>query len=400
MFTNPQMGTSQPKQPRNPMMGMQEPPEQGNLLPLLAALGIDVPPDRIAWSDFNPSHAFRGLLPPSMVWLYRSQGSIADAQSTTGVDSLLLPFAGTVQARADAKMQVKTLVKPAADAPWGTSAYTEFFEMNPLLGPTPTSPRRYRPSGGPPAALAVEITGLMPRAYPLAAPSTEPTTAPADAGLGQPSPSSIHVVYVADTDLASDQFFELYRNPDNRFGRDELRFLQDLKNVQFLANAVDALASDQGFLELRTRRAARRPLARLEQVLASTQTELRQVEDAARQEAEDKIQVLRDDIQKRLDEIRKRQDLDENARLQLVAQVERSANRALETDVQEINRQADLKTRQAQIVQQRAFERVLNNVRFQAMGWPALVLAGLAAIVYAARHRGERLAIPESRRRH
>jgi ABC-2 type transport system permease protein len=404
MFTNPQLGTSQPKTPPNPMMGMppEDAGEKGDLGRLLGALGIDMPADRVVWSDFNPSHAFRGLLPPSMVWLYSSQGCIAAAPTTTGVNSLLLPFPGEIRPVANTgELKVATLITPTQQAPWGTSAYSEFFDFNPMFGPTPTEPRRYRPSSGATGALAVEISGFMKRAYPLPAPpTTQPATAPAEPqGLGLRSASPIHVIFVADTDLASDQFFELYRNADNRFGRDELRFLQDLKNVQLLSNAVDALAGDAGFLELRTRRAQRRPLERLEQVLATTQTELRQVEDAAQQEAEQKIQKLRDDVQKRLDEIRGRKDLDENARMQLVAQVERSANRSLDADVREVNRQADLKTRQAEIVQQRAFQRVLNRVRLQAMGWPAAVLAALAAGVFAVRLRGERLAIPESRRR-
>jgi ABC-2 type transport system permease protein len=208
------------------------------------------------------------------------------------------------------------------------------------------------------------------------------------------------VIYIADVDLAHDQFFEFYRNADNRFSQDELRFLQDLRNVQFLSNAVDALAGDESFLRLRSRRAQRRPLERLDQVLAGTQKELRDVESAAQKDADAKIARLRDDIQQRLNHIRDRKDLDDQAREQLVAQVERSANRQLDKDIQDVNHEADLKTRKAQIEQQRQFEHVLNyGVRAKALGFPAVVLAALAMTVFAVRLRGERLDIPESRRR-
>ena len=50
---------------------------------------------------------------------------------------------------------------------------------------------------------------------------------------------------------------------------------------------------------------------------------------------------------------------------------------------------------------QRQFQRVLNyDVRAKALGYPAVVLAGLALAVFGLRLRGERLTIPESRRRH
>jgi hypothetical protein len=279
--------------------------------------------------------------------------------------------------------------------------------MDPFFGMRKADPQRYTPQPGDPPAVAVEVTGKMKRAFPFPEPpTTQPSTPPATrpaapAGVGEYSPKPVHVIFVADTDLAHDQFFDFYRNADNRFNQEELRFLQDLRNVQFLGNAVDALAGDEGgFLELRTRRPQRRPLDKLEQLLTRTQTALREVQSSAKQEAESKIQKLRDDIQQRLDQIRKRTDLDENAKRQLVAQVDRSANRQLETDIREINRQAELRTRRAEIDQQRAFERTLNYaVRARAMGFPTVVLAALALGVFIVRQRGERLTVPESRRR-
>lgn len=406
IFAGPQLATSQGKNP-NPMSGM--PPEpSGDLKPLLSSLGVDMPADEIVWSDFNPSHVFRRTLSPSFLWAYRDQQSVNQRPVMTGVDSLLVPFPGMIRTATDhpAGLTVTWLVRPTPNAAWGTNFYNEHVTQDPFFGMRKTEPTRLTPSAGEPPAVAVEISGTMHRAYnfpqPVPEPTTQPTTRPATAptGMGQPSGKPIHVIFVADTDLAHDQFFEFYRNPDNRFGQEELKFLQDLRNVQFMGNAMDSLMGEEDFLELRTRRRQRRPLDKLEQVLAQTQKTLRDVEASAQQEAETKIQALRDDLQARLNKIRARPDLDDNARRQLVAQVQTSANRQLESDISQLNREADLKIRKAQIDQQRTFERVLNGrVRTQAMGIPAAVLALLAVGVLGLRMRGEQLHIPEARKR-
>jgi ABC-2 type transport system permease protein len=410
MFSGPQLATSQPKRP-NPMMGAAEPPEDssGEFHQLLTSLGLDVPSDQILWSDYNPSRAFRHILPPGFIWCARDQGGFSDSPVMTGIQSLLLPFPGLIRPATDhGDLTIIPLVTPAVTSSWGTNSFRDYVTFDPFSGGMrQVEPHRYLPENGAPPAVAVQITGKMRRAFPFepkpAPATTGPTTHPATAptGVGQLGPSSVHVIYIADVDLAHDQFFEFYRNADNRFSQDELRFLQDLRNVQFLSNAVDALAGDESFLQLRSRRPQRRPLERLDSVLAGTQKELRDVESAAQKDADAKIARLRDDIQQRLDRIRDRKDLDAQARDQLVAQVQRSANRQLEKDIQEVNHEADLKTRKARIEQQRRFERVLNyGVRAKALGFPAVVLAALALTVFAVRLRGERLDIPESRRRH
>jgi ABC-2 type transport system permease protein len=162
---------------------------------------------------------------------------------------------------------------------------------------------------------------------------------------------------------------------------------------------VDALAGDEGFLALRTRRPQRRPLEMLEQVLARTQTALSESEAAARDEADAKIQKLRSDFREGLDKIDQRTDLDENAKQQLRAQVERSSQRRLDADIEAINRQSNLKIREAKIVQQRSIEGVRDRVRSLALGLPGVILGCLALTVFVNRRRGERLIVPSSRQR-
>jgi ABC-2 type transport system permease protein len=409
-LNSPSSGTSQQKRPANPMMPPQEEMSKADIRPLLASIGIVLPEDQIVWSDFNPSPALRSL-PKGLVWSLKDHKAINPAAATTGIQSVLLPYPGMVQKSPDnGDLKITTLLTPVPASAWGATGFDENFRMNPFMGMSQTTPNYFASSGEVPA-LAVEITGTMKRAYPLPQPSTQPTTSPTTepstqpaappppTGIGKASEKPIHVIFIADTDLASDQFYEIYRNVGNEFGAEELRFLQSLGNVQFLANAIDALAGDQDFLELRTRRPQRRPLAKLEDVFNQTQAAVRQVEDSARSDAKIRIGKLQSDLDSRVQQINERKDLDENARRQLEAQVQRAAQRQLDVDRREINRQADQKIRDAEIQQQRQYEAVLNNVRLKALGVPALFLAALALTVYGVRQRGEQLVIPESRRR-
>ncbi|MBE7464876.1 MAG: Gldg family protein [Planctomycetes bacterium] len=408
VFSGPQLGSSQPKRPPNPMMGMPpEDGEKGDLKPLLRALGLEIDLDMIAWSDFNPSHEFRKILTPNFVWSYADKGGIEAAPVTRGITSLLLPFPGTVRPAPDkpGELNVKTLVRPVAGVGWGRHSYNDHFERNPFFGERKINPKRFTPVAGEPQAIAVEITGTMKRAYPLPAPKPEGAKTgeepPVESGkgVGDPSTKPIHVVYVADTDLAHDQFFAFYRNEGQRFSEDELKFLLDLKNVQFLANAVDALADDQAFMELRTRRPVRRPLEVLEKVILETQATLRETTDAAADEYDKKKEKLEADFEQELEKIRKRTDLDENAKAQLVEQKRISARRELDRQIETLEHEAALKVRQAKIEQNRKVSSTMSKVKVQVLAYPALALGLLALAVFLIRVAGESSIVPSSRRR-
>jgi len=418
-FSGPQLGSSQPKRPANPMMGGPQPdPEKGDLQPLLRALGLEWNYEQLLWSDFNPSHYFRNLWPRTILCTYRDQGGILDHSATRGIDSLLFPFPGAIRTDKDksGEITVTALVQPVTGANWGTHLYSDYMRGE--------RKHKYIPDGGVQAAVAVSVTGKLKRVYPLEKKADEKTTAKSDEvktgeaksaeaktgaesekkeaqpeGLGQLGEKPVHVIVIADTDFIHNQFFSFYRADDKQLTQDDLRFLADLRNVQFLANCVDVLAGDSELVEMRTRRAMRRPLSTQEDVLKRTQQTLREAESLANNDAKAKIDAANKDFKARIDKIDENKEWDESTKDQYRAQVESTANRQLEADIKEIERNAEVKIREAKIAQQREIESSRFTVRLGALLGPAVVLLLFAIGVLVYRLYGESLSVPDSRRR-
>ena len=418
-FSGPQLAPSQPKRPSggNPMMQQQAPEQKADMTPFYRGMGLDFNLNSIVWSDFNPGHQFRGMMPPAFVWLMQDQKSIESSSITTGIDSVLLPFPGAILV-AEGKpesLKVTPLLLPTANAKWGRHQFTDYFTQG-FQGMQQTQPKRFLPGDASRRpALAVEITGIMPSAYPKIDPKALPAPAAPVAGgtpaatpapteepvkkTGVPSAKPIRVIVVADTDFAINQIFDLYRNAGNQLSRDELTVLRNLRNVQFIANAVDALASDESFLALRTRRPQARPLSRIQDVMVETDKVRRDQLEAAASTAETEVNKAQENYRKATEKIDAQSDLDANAKEQLKAEVERDANRKLQKNLSDIENQREVAARDAEIIQDGTINRHLLSVKWFAVGIPGFVMLVLVLGVASLRLRSERSHIPASRKR-
>jgi ABC-2 type transport system permease protein len=417
MFSNPQLAPSQPKRAGgNPMMQQQAPEQKADMAPFYRALGLDFNLSTIVWSDFNPGHQFRGMMPPAFVWLMRDQQSVESSPITTGIDSVLLPFPGAIMV-ADGKpesLTVKPLLLPSATTKWGRHQFGDYFTQG-FMGMQQSQPKRFLP--GDPSrrpALAVEVTGVMPSAYPRRDPAAKPAEAktaeakpgeepakPAEPELkpGVPSAKPVRVIVVADTDFAINQIFEIYRNAGDQMSRDELAVLRNLRNVQFIANAVDALAADQDFLALRSRRPQARPLSRIQDVMVKTDAVRREQLESATMTAENAIAKAQDDYRKATEKVEAQVDLDANAKEQLKADIERDANRKLQKTLATIEYDKDVASRNAEIIQDQTIDQHLLRVKWFAVGIPGFVMLILVLGIASLRLRSERSHIPASRKR-
>jgi len=166
-----------------------------------------------------------------------------------------------------------------------------------------------------------------------------------------------------------------------------------------MANAVDALASDEDFLALRNRRPLARPLTLIDEVKVQTDNARREQLESASNTAEIELKKAQDEFQKATERIDALADLDENAKEQLKVDVVREANRKLQKAITDINYDKDVTIRDADITQDQTIHRRLLQVKWFAVGIPAGVMLILVLAVASLRLRSERSHIPASRKR-
>ncbi len=411
-MSGPMLAPSQPKRPAgggNPMQQQQPTEQKADMKPFYVALGLDFNLNSIVWSDFNPSHTFRATMPPAIVWVNRDQQSIESNAITTGIDSVVMPWPGAIYI-ADGKpdsLKVTTLLRPALKTKWGRHQFSDYFGQNFMGQMSQTQPKRFLPGDAEKRpALAVEVTGVMASAYA----KIDPTAKLPEAKVGEPPPElqmkkgilsakPVRVIVVADTDFASNGIFNLYRNAGDQLSSDDAVVLRNLRNVQFIANAVDSLASDQDFLALRSRRPQARPLSRIQDVITETAQAKRESLELATNVAETAVTKANDDFKNANEKIDSQTDLDENAKEQLKADRGSDESRKLQKKLAEIEYDRDVAARDADIIQDQKISRHLFSVKWFALGIPAFVMLLLVLAVAGLRFRAERSHIPASRKR-
>ncbi len=402
---------TEPKKSANPYGGEDAgAPKKGDVKPLWKALGIDFDPKQIAWSDYNPSHQYREMIPRNFVWTTKGQGGVKDLPMTTGIAAAMFPYPGTIYAAVDkpSTITVSGLVIPVPGVTWGRSSLDDLTERNYMargaLMPKDPSTVNYKVASDRSQlpVLVAEITGTMKAAYPVEVPGSVSaagsSTAAAEKKTGVDSPKPIHVVVISDVDFITNDFFYFYRNADKRI-QDELPELLSLRNVQLAANAVDTLFNDSGFLTLRSSRAVPRPLKKLEDQMLKAQELLRQSLEAAQTAAKKSEEEANAEFQKQISAIDERQDLDQNAKEHEKAKVQILAQRNLDLKLQTVKEQQELAVRDAKLKQRRAIEADRSAVKWLAIGIPAAVLAILVLFVYINKLMRERAHIPSSRKR-
>ena len=402
----------QPKKGGNPMAGpdAQGGPQKGNIQTLYRGLGLDFDLNNVLWSDYNPSHDFRGMIPQNFVWTYRDLAGIKDSTTTTGINGLLLPFPGEIRESKDkpAGLSVTPLFSPIPQVTWGRDLISEITQQSPFGGGMQfkEAPHTFSGERNNPPAMAVEVNGTMPSAYPEADPNAKPAdakdgkpAAAAEKKTGVPSAKPVHVVVIADIDFVNNEFFNFYRNTGGRFSEDSLKFLLNLRNVQLAANAVDSLFADAAFLDLRTRRPERRPLKRLEDQLLVTQEELRRTSQTADADAKAAIDAAQKSFNDELAKIDARNDIDDNAKAHEKAMVQVREQRKLDLTMAQINEGKEDKTRDAKIDQRRKLDAYHDRVKTLAIGVPAAVLALLVLAVFLKKFLSETAHVPTSRKR-
>lgn len=351
--TNPQLAPRQPK-PRaggNPMMQMGQPNEPkadgGKATSLVNALGIQWIYDQVVF-DYTAMtlHPEWGeMLRPEIVAISRKSGIDAafnpKSEVTSGLQEMFLFYSGTIKPREGSKLEFTPLLltgKRSGLLNWDDLVKSNFMGgMNIDEDPVRAIDEDFH-------VVAAEIVS------------------PKDA-----TDNKINVIYVADSDIIADWFF---------FVRERKQFHLNLDNVTFVLNAVDHLAGDTSYIELRKRRAKHRTLEKIEEQTAKF------VEQSAKdtQQASDEAKKSLADAQKRfaekVDKIKNDETMDDQAKFQQLAMAQSEERRRIEVEETVINQRKEQSIERSKIESDRKV-RAVENLYF----WCAVLTSPIPAII-------------------
>jgi len=306
-----------PHQPKpraggNPMMqmGMQNEPKAdgGRATSLVNTLGIQWIYDEVVFegTSINLHPEFAELLRPEWVSISRHSGLDSalsrDSEITKSLEEVFLFYAGTIKPREGSKLEFKPLLRTGKKS--GLLGWSEFTISTPFgqVFPNEDPVRRY---GDDYHVIAAEITS--------------PKDAQGD---------KIHAIYVADADMIADWFFMLR----------EQKFVDlQVDNVTFALNAIDHLAGDSSYIELRSRRPTPRTLERVEDLTKKFRETMNVEKQKAADDAKKALEDARKVFSEKVEKIKNDEGLDESQKQDLLNIEEQQVKRRLEVEESNIN---------------------------------------------------------------
>ena len=362
----------------NQMFGGGPPPEQkadgGELTALMKLLNVSWQYDQIVYDRNNPHSEF-ATLPPEYIFVSRSgykegaEGPFSpDSKISDKLQDLVMLYPGTIVDRAGrSEQEFIPLLKTSGES--GLLAWEKFTSQagfNPFSpGGTEINQNPKRKDDGKTHVLAAQIRN-----------KTEETP--------------LNVVLCSDIDMITDWFF-LERNRGNL----EVKF----DNVTFVLNAVDALANDETFISLRSRRESLRTLKFVEDRTSALRTSLNKEEKNAQEELDARLKKAEEDLRAEIKKISEDETLDPRSKDTQLQQKEQQVNRRLKLESETLERQLNSKVRKSGLEMKREIRRIENTVRIAACIIPAILPICFGMLFLGLRNLAEQQSINPNRRK-
>ncbi|MCA9661779.1 MAG: Gldg family protein [Myxococcales bacterium] len=378
------LSPSEPKLPppgqQNPMMGMQPPSEdKGNYSGFLSHIGVAWDPQKIVLDTDNPHPGFLDA-PPQVVFVSeRADGSDPFADSAdpivAGLSEVVVLFGGALSAGAGHEAEFTPLLTTGPQS--GYNTFEELTNRHILFGVQGPIPTRQRTMTPEPLVLAARITGAE--------------------SSGEDAPKPRNVIVAADLDMFGDQFFAMHeRGGDiDGDGLDDIRF----DNVSFLMNAIDALAGDQGLVDLRKRRAMYRRLTRVDDLTKDARQKREDEIQSANAKADADLEQAQKALEAAVKAVNERDDLDQTTKAVLLKSAEEAENRRLAAKREVIKREKEKAISKVEVEHLREVEQVQNRIRLIAVLIPPIPALLMGAFIFGRKRRREREAIPSARKK-
>lgn len=373
--------TGAPRQPKpspggGGMFGQGSPPPEqkadgGQASSLMKALGINWVYDQVVFDVSNPHPEF-ALLPSEYVFVTRG-GSNEDAFNgdspiTTGLQEMIMLYSGSIAKDPLSNCQFTPLLETGFES--GVLQWQDFVEeggLNFFTMQSTANPRRdpFRQIDTATHTLAAQVKN--------------------DAGGNK-----VNAIYVADIDMISDFFFQ-----ERNLGNLNISF----DNVTFVLNAVDSLAGDESFIELRSRRPKHRTLVRVEKQKREFLEAANRAEMEADKAADKELEDRREKLSKRVKEIEENENLDPIAKRQMLRQAQEAEQQRLNLAEAKIEQTKNDDIRKIRAKTDNQISRLESFIRLWAVWLPALPALAVGVIVFARRWVDEKTQVSSKRRR-
>ncbi len=190
--------------------------------------------------------------------------------------------------------------------------------------------------------------------------------------------------------MISDFFFE-----ERNLGNLNISF----DNVTFVLNAVDSLAGDESFIQLRSRRPKHRTLERVEKQKREFLEAANEAELEADKAADEELEIRREQLSKRVKEIEENESLDPIAKNQMLRQAQEAEQQRLNLEEAKIEQTKNDDIRKIRANTNNQIRSLESFIRLWAVWLPALPALAVGMIVFARRWVDEKTHVSNKRRR-
>jgi ABC-2 type transport system permease protein len=369
---NPGLAPKQPKQKAGGPFGGGPPPEQkadgGRATSLVNLLGIKWNYDEIVWDNTIMSlhPEFSDVIREEMVAISKQSGNPKafneNSKITSGLQEVLVFFAGSVQEVEGTKLEFTPLLVSGSSSGvlgWEDLVQSSFFGME--INPDPI-----RKEDDYAHVIAAEIEGTKENG------------------------AKVHAIYVADLDLLSDQFFAI---------RERKMHGLNLDNVTFVLNAIDHLAGDDSYIELRKRRPKHRTLTAVEAQTKKFIEERSQETEKAALEAKEALEKRKEEFAAEVKKIESDESLSTIEKFQQLSIARENQQRKLAVEEQNIEQEKEKQIEQSRVETEREIRAIENRFYVPAAAIPPIPAILLGLFVWMKRAAAERKDIAATRRR-
>ena len=345
-----------------------QPKPKGGINTFLATYGILWNKTQIVWDRYNP-HPELNNLPPEVVFVGRgneNRESFNDSfAASRGLQEVVFLFPGTITKLADSKFNFEPIIKSSTEA--GNIDYSQVVQKSFFgIGLMPYAGPRYATGADYP--LAAHISGVS---------AVEGDTTRAN------------IIFVADIDFISDQFFEIRRR-----GLENLNF----DNVSFFLNCIDVLVGDDSFVELRRRRVQHRTLTTVEARTRAYAEKRSKDEQQATAEAQSALAEAQQRLDAKVAEVSSRSDLDATTKQIMTRNLQEAETRRFDASKASIEAERDLKIDRSKEEMESQVRRIQSGIKTLAGLLPPIPVFVMGIFIFMRRQRREREGASAARR--